>query len=107
VLSTLFDINVQGDIQDYLGIQMLSDNEKMYMPQPHLIDSILKGLGLLDANGKPNSKVATKDLPSMTTRKITADTNGTPLSFNWNYQTVVGKLNYLKKSKISHMFSIN
>jgi hypothetical protein len=62
------------------------------MTQPHLIDSILHDLGLSDNDRRARSNTTIKDLPSMVSRKITADTN------TWNYQSVIGKLNYLEKS---------
>jgi hypothetical protein len=59
---------------------------------------ILQGLSLLDKNGTLNSKVTTKNLQSMISRKITADTNGPPFTYTWNYRALIGKLNYLEKS---------
>ena len=34
----------------------------------------------------------------MVSRKITADSDGKQFDFNWNYRSVIGKLNYLEKS---------
>jgi hypothetical protein len=97
-LKTIFEIDVQGDLQDYLGIQIQSKDGSLHMSQRHLIDSILQDLSLLDKNGAPHSKVTTKDLPSMISRKITADTNRPPFTYTWNYHALIGKLNYLEKS---------
>jgi hypothetical protein len=85
-------------LQDYLGIQIKSKDGTLNMTQPHLIDNILQNLSLLDQNGAPHSKVTTKDLPLMISRKITADTNGPPFTYTWNYRALIGKLNYLEKS---------
>jgi hypothetical protein len=98
-LQMSFDIEIHGDLNDYLGIQIHQEpNGTITMTQPQLIDSILKDLGLLDKSGKPHPNTTTKDLPSMVSRKITADTNGIPFTFPWNYRSVIGKLNYLEKS---------
>ena len=98
-LQMSFDIEIHGDLNDYLGIQIQQKLDgTITMTQPQLIDSILKDLGLLDKLGKPHPNTTTKDLPSMVTRKITADTNGQPFTFPWNYRSVIGKLNYLEKS---------
>jgi len=97
-MATSFEIDVQGDMQEYLGIKVQMKDDKMHMSQPHLIDSILKDLGLLEIDGKSFSKVTTKHLPLLTTRKITSDKDGPPFTYNWNYRAVIGKLNYLEKS---------
>jgi hypothetical protein len=43
--KAIFDIEVQGNLQDYLGIRIerKSDNS-IHMPQPHLIASIIEDL---------------------------------------------------------------
>ena len=48
-LQKSFDIKIHGNLQEYLGIQINQDaNGYITMTQPHLIDSILKDLGLLE-----------------------------------------------------------
>jgi hypothetical protein len=34
----------------------------------------------------------------MPSRKIVADTNGAPFTYQWHYRSVIGKLNFLEKS---------
>jgi hypothetical protein len=98
-LQGSFDIEIHGNLQEYLGIQINQDaNGCITMTQPHLIDSILHDLGLSDKDGRARSNTTIKDLPSMVSRKITADTNGKPFHFPWNYQSIIGKLTYLEKS---------
>jgi hypothetical protein len=41
-LKTVFEIDAQGDLQDYLGIQVQSKEGSLHMSQPQLIDSILQ-----------------------------------------------------------------
>ena len=48
------------------------------MTQPHLIDSILRDLGLIDDKGNPRKGVNTKELPSLTTKLIGPDRDGDP-----------------------------
>jgi hypothetical protein len=48
---------------------------------------------LSDKEGRARSNTTIKDVPSMVSRKITADTNGKPFNFPWNYQSIIGKLN--------------
>jgi Reverse transcriptase (RNA-dependent DNA polymerase) len=98
-LQGSFDIEIHGNLQEYLGIQINQDaNGCITMTQPHLIDSILHDLGLSDKDGRARSNTTIKDLPSMVSRKITSDTNGKPFNFPWNYRSIIGKLNYLEKS---------
>jgi hypothetical protein len=66
------------------------------MTQPHLIASILEDLQLAGPELKGNTK--TKELPSMSTRKIMADTSGPEFTYPWHYRSVIGKLNFLEKS---------
>ena len=53
-MRTLFDIEDQGDLQDYLGVKVVkaSEGEGYRLTQPHLIDSILRDLGLIDLQGR-------------------------------------------------------
>jgi Reverse transcriptase (RNA-dependent DNA polymerase) len=98
-LQGSFDIEIHGNLQEYLGIQINQDaNGCITMTQPHLIDSILHNLGLSGKDRRARSNTTIKDLPSMVSRKITAGTNRKPFDFPWNYQSIIGKLNYLEKS---------
>ena len=98
-LQKSFDMKIRGSLQEYLGIQINQNaNGYITMTQPHLIDSILQDLGLLEPQGKAKSNTTIKDLPSMVSRNITTDSDGKHFDFNWNYRSVIGKLNYLEKS---------
>jgi hypothetical protein len=91
-----FEIDIQGNLQDYLGIHINHHNDgTITMTQPHLIDSILSDLNPTD---KHENKSTSKALPSMPTCKIHADPKGPPFSYPWNYQAIIGKLNFLAKS---------
>ena len=63
----------------------------MILTQPHLVRSILDNLRLTN-NSNP---VPT---PSLTSRILHADIDGEPFDNNFNYQSVIGKLNYRAKS---------
>jgi hypothetical protein len=95
--KAIFDIDVQGNLQDYLGIRIgrNSDNS-IHMTQPHLIASILEDLQLARTELKGNTK--TKELPSMPSHKIIAYTSGPEFTYPWHYCSVIGKLNFLEKS---------
>ena len=96
-LQSLFDLEVQGNIQDYLGIRIDRKSDgSIHMTQPHLIDSVLEDLNLLAHENRSSTSI--RDLPSMPTRKILADTNGPMFTYPWHYRSVIGKLNFLEKS---------
>ena len=86
-----FDIEDEGDIDDFLGVKLrLGGNGTLHFTQPHLIQSIIRDLGLTD------------ETHALT---IPANPDG-PLSpgldelthQGFHYASVIGKLNYLEKS---------
>jgi Reverse transcriptase (RNA-dependent DNA polymerase) len=94
-ISTFFEIEDQGTIQDYLGIKIRHTNSgQIQFTQPHLITSILVNLELLDSKGKTKENTSTRQLPSLVTKQIGPDFNGPPFSYNWHYRSVLGKLNF-------------
>ena len=98
-LSTVFEIENQGNLHEYLGIKIVQAKEGlMTMSQPHLINSILKDLNLVDESMAPRKGVKLKNLPSLTSRQIGPDTDGAPLDAPWHYRSIIGKLNFLEKS---------
>jgi hypothetical protein len=98
-IQKYFEIEIQGNLQDYLGIHIKHHNDgTIIMSQPHLIDSILSDLNLLPSNIDEKRKATCKPLPSMPTRKIHADPNGPPFAYPWHYRAIIGKLNFLEKS---------
>ena len=61
------------------------------LTQPHLIQQILDDTGM-----KANTKTRVKAAPSSTI--LRRDLNGEPFDEDWNYRSVVGKLNFLEES---------
>ena len=67
--KTLFDIEVQGKLHEYLGIQIDKQADgSIIMTQPHLIDSILRDLNLLQNNNTQAPTTTSQQLPSMPTQ---------------------------------------
>ena len=62
------------------------------MKQPHLIDQILKDLKIDNVN------VKIKDPPAPSSKILTYHTSSELFDRSFNYQSVIGKLNYLEKS---------
>ena len=54
-LQKIFDVEDEGSIEEYLGVKVDKlDDGSFHLSQPHLIDSILRDLGLIDTNGDRN-----------------------------------------------------
>jgi hypothetical protein len=67
-LKQAFNIKVHGNFNGYLGIKIDRDNNgNIHMSQPHLINSILVDLKLLDENRNGLKNTHTKNIPSMFT----------------------------------------
>jgi hypothetical protein len=72
----------QGSIHDYLGIKIRKTKERrIKLTQPHLIESILVFLDLLDEQGKPRDKASAQQIPSYVTKQIRPDHDGQPFSY--------------------------
>ncbi len=88
-----FEIEEEGDIGDYLGIQIQRNEDgSMVLTQPQLIQSILEDLGLQAANVKGRTT------PALKTVLIHKDDGGKPHDNSFHYRSVIGKLNFLEKS---------
>jgi Reverse transcriptase (RNA-dependent DNA polymerase) len=92
ILSSLFKIEDQGNISDYLGVQVkqLKDGS-FHLSQPHLIDAILQ-----DMHFQPNTKSVST--PALSSRILQPDIGGQPINQPWEYRSIIGKLNFLEKS---------
>jgi hypothetical protein len=86
-----FEIEDQGDIADYLGINFNKvGDDKIQLTQPHLIDQIVKEVGL-----KPTDK---RTVPAAPSKILRRDESAPPFKCPFHYRKVIGKLNYLEKS---------
>jgi hypothetical protein len=87
-----FDVTEEGEINDYLGVNVLCPTEDtIELKQPHLIQQILDEVGML-----PQSKTKDKAAPSLTI--LWRDLDGAPFREKWDYPRVIGKLKFLEKS---------
>ena len=86
-----FNIEDQGDIADYLGINFeAKDNGLIKLSQPHLIDQIIKEVGI-----KPTER---KSVPASPGKILRRDEDAETVTCPFNYRKVIGKLNFLEKS---------
>ncbi len=82
----------EGDLSDYLGVKVTKlDNGCIKLSQPHLIQSILDDLGF-------NERTGTKTTPAASTVRLNRDLHGKPMTDDFHYRSVIGKLNFLEKS---------
>ena len=91
-LATIFDITDEGEIDMYLGVKITRPAaDTIELTQLHLIHQILDNLGM-----KSNTKTKDKAAPSLTI--LRRDLGGEPFDKDWDYRSVIGKLNFLEKS---------
>jgi hypothetical protein len=87
-----YEVTDEGEINDYLGVNVSRPTEDtIELRQPHLIQQILDKVGIL-----PQSKTKDKAAPSSTI--LCRDLDGAPFREKWDYQRIIGKLNFLEKS---------
>jgi hypothetical protein len=85
------DIDDQGDIEDYLGVNVERVGDTFVLTQPQLIDQIIEDLALEGSRPKP--------IPALSTRPLIRDENEPRAKdIKYNYRSIVGKLNFLEKS---------
>jgi len=87
-LSKRYILQNEGDVSAYLGIQVTKDPKAktITLSQPGLIKQLIQDI---DLDGLSNGKDTPAD------GILYADTNGLPRCENWNYRSIIGKLNYL------------
>jgi hypothetical protein len=91
-MSKRFKIQEEGDLCDYLGIEVKRNKDgSISLTQPQLIDSILKDLSMSQDN------VKARRTPSLKTRVLHKDEEGTSFDNSFHYRSIIGKLNYLEK----------
>jgi hypothetical protein len=91
-LQKRFKVQQEGDLCNYLGIEIKKEDGGITLTQPQLFESILKDLKLDGTNVKNRST------PALKTRILHKDDKGSPFDKFFHYRSVIGKLNYLEKS---------
>jgi Reverse transcriptase (RNA-dependent DNA polymerase) len=90
------NITVEGDIQDFLGVNIERKSDgTVHLTQPHLIDSILEDLRMVD------DKVKTKSTPASSSKTLSRFPKSAPFDRSFHYRRIIGKLNYLEKGSRS------
>jgi hypothetical protein len=88
-----FNVTDKDNLSDYLGVKIKKLPEGNFkLSQPHLINSMLEDLGL-----NLPSTIA-NPTPALLSKVISHNLNGPAFNKCWEYQSVIGKLNFLEKS---------
>ena len=91
IQAAKLDITIEGDIQDFLGINIeRKEDGTVLLTQPHLIDQVIKDLKLPD-------NTATKSTPAASSKLLSRHSDSKPFDGSFHYRSVIGKLNYLEK----------
>ena len=91
-------LTIEGDLEDFFGVNIdRTSRGAIHLTQPHLIDSILQDLRLK----KGESKYKDTPIKSLTILNKSKDSPEFEQSFN--YQSVMGKMNYLEKGYRSEL----
>ena len=86
------NITVEGDLQDFLGVNIERQKDgSIHMTQPHLIDQIVKELGLT------KDTVKIKETPASCSKILRRHDDSPDFDNSFNYRSVIGKLNYLER----------
>ena len=86
------DFTDEGNIEDFLGINIQRKDEEIHLTQPHLIEQIIKDLSL------DHDKVHYKTTPAAASRILFPHKNSDEFDKSFHYRSVIGKLNYLENS---------
>ena len=92
-LKQSFDLTNEGDLQDYLGTRLTKHPDgRIELQQKKTIDNCLERLGM----GPTSKNVKTHDTLAESSKILHADEDGANRKHTWNYQAVIGCLNYLQ-----------
>jgi hypothetical protein len=87
-LSKTFKLKDEGNVSAFLGVQIAKDSKtkSISLTQPSLIEQIIRDVGITQFSKGKETPVDGILYP---------DPDGPPRAETWNYDSVIGKLNYL------------
>ena len=92
-LKQSFKLTDEGKLQDYLKTHLTKHSDGcIELQQKKMIDNCLDMLGM----GPSSKNVKTHDTPAESSKILHADEDGDTQKHAWNYQAVIGCLNYLQ-----------
>ena len=85
------NIDDQGNLNDYLGVNVRVTDDGILLTQPHLIDQIIEDTSI-------STRTQDKLTTAPSTKILYNDPNGKAYDHKFDYRSIVGKLNFLEKS---------
>jgi len=92
-LGKRYKMTDEGNLNEYLGIQMEDHRNHRVLKQPALIKRILEAVGI-NAENKPKRRRT----PAREGVRLHKDVGGNKRFTQWDYRSVVGMLNWLARS---------
>jgi Reverse transcriptase (RNA-dependent DNA polymerase) len=87
-IASLFNITSEDQVDDFIGVNIThTEDGKVLLTQPKLIQSILDDLGLKD-------DTKSKNIPALSTKILQAHIDSPMFNETWHYRSLVGKLNF-------------
>ena len=97
LMKTKLKLTEEGDLNDFLGVNIERKDGGFWLTQPHLINQILEALRL-KKKGEPISKHSkSRSTPMISTKILQKETDSPPFDNHFNYRSVIGKIAYLEK----------
>ena len=91
-LKSRFEVTNESPIDEYLGVKVERRQDRsMKLSQPLLTQQILDDVGF-------NHFTKGRSTPALSIQMLDRDADGKQKLTMWNYQSILGKLNYLEKS---------
>ena len=100
IQGTGLEITREGDIQDFLRINIKKGSGKTTLAQPHLITQILKDLHM------DTDEVKIKRMPSRVYKILLRGDDKKDFDKSFQYRSIIGKLNHLEKGSRSDILYI-
>ena len=92
MMKSKLNMTVEGDLKDFLGVNIQREDDKFVLTQPQLIDSILKSLRLKKDESAP------RDTPMLLSKILQKEPESPNFDNHFNYRSVIGQIAYLEKS---------
>ena len=92
IKSTSLIVTEEGDVQDFLGVNITRNGNTVKFKQPLLIQSILNDLRLDE-----HKHGLTRDTPAQSLTILKRHAKSKHHDNSFNYQSIIGKLGYLEK----------
>ena len=82
------DVTDEGNMEDFLGINIQRKDEEIHLTQPHLIEKIIKDLNL------DHDKVHSKTTPAAASKILFSHKDSDEFDKSFHYRSVIGKINH-------------